>query len=108
MQDGDEGGSSLPTYEIAANPEGFAGDWEKAYIFKAKPDSEVDLNDSGRVENWSIGYVEDANGETLQELLSMAKGNCISERTLDIARVIAAMPSERLQALGIVLGLSIN
>jgi hypothetical protein len=73
MQDGDEGGSSLPTYELAANPEGFAGDWEKAYVFKARPDSDDDLNDSGRVENWSIGYVEDAHGEPLQELMTMAK-----------------------------------
>ncbi|MDP2000562.1 MAG: helix-turn-helix transcriptional regulator [Rhodoferax sp.] len=32
----------------------------------------------------------------------------ISERTLDIARVIAAMPTERREALGIVLGLSIK
>jgi len=38
----------------------------------------------------------------------LSKDNWISERTLDIARVIAAMPTERQEALGIVLGLSIK
>ena len=38
----------------------------------------------------------------------LTKDNWISERTLDIARVIAAMPSERREALGTVLGLSIK
>lgn len=73
MQDGDEGGTSLPTYEITANPLGISGDWEKAYVFRAQPDGDEDLNDSGRLEKWEIGYVSASQGESIEELLKMAK-----------------------------------
>lgn len=59
MSDGDEGETSLPTYEIECLPEGYSGDWDYAYIFKGLPDPEPEnglFTDVGN--RWSIGFIE--------------------------------------------------
>lgn len=74
MADGDEGGSSLPTYEVDCDSEGVLGDWERAYIFKALPDpppANGIYTDAGN--QWSIGFVEKADGEGLPILEKTAR-----------------------------------
>lgn len=73
MEDGDEGGTSLPTYEIACLPDGMIGDWESAYIFKALPDSPTIDFQAEVGDAWTIGYVEDARGDPLPALERRAR-----------------------------------
>lgn len=74
MADGEERGTSLPTYEIVCLPEGVYGDWERAYIFKALPDPEPTNGFYSDVGNaWTIGYVEQPDGAPLSEFEGRAR-----------------------------------
>lgn len=74
MADGDEGGTSLPTYEIECLPDGLNGDWAHVYIFQCLPDplpENVIFTDVGN--KWTIGYVEHADGEQYVDLVKRAR-----------------------------------
>jgi hypothetical protein len=74
MADGDDGGTTLPTYEIECYPEGVYGDWMRAYIFKALPDPEPTNGFYSDVGNhWTIGYVEDPDGAPYSEFDKQAR-----------------------------------
>lgn len=59
---GDEGGTSLPTFEAYEQEEGEYGDWEHAYCVE-----------KGQAGEWKIYYAEDCNGEPWSELEAAAR-----------------------------------
>lgn len=74
MADGDEGGQTLPTYEVECLPDNMSGDWEHLYIFKALPDPVAEdgmFTDVGN--RWTIGYVDDPDGGLYAEVVRLAR-----------------------------------
>ena len=74
MAETDGGEEELPLYEVDCYDENVLGDWEFAYIFRALPVPVPEngfYNDVGN--QWTIGYVEGADGEGLEVLEKSAR-----------------------------------